>query len=165
MIHPPKFLQFKKFWRARGFVLLLTVLIVSVVFAASLTTYNLIVGEILLSSGIQNSQISLYAAFSGIECVRFWELKHPGLSVSAFATSSTNSIANFCQGQTATPVVVGGTNNPSQFSLAFSNGSCVAVSVLKTGLHNQVVVTAQGQNTPCSEQSSRTVQRGLQDIF
>ena len=151
-----------------GFALLMAVIIISIVFSAALGAYNLIVNEAILSRAAQSSQVSFYAAYSGIECARFWELKHPGFSDSVFATSTqnflpNNSIPNFCQGQKVNPVRVGGATSPSHFKLEFFNGSCVEVNVTKTGKHSEILTDAQGQNTLCTELSSKTVQRGILD--
>ncbi len=184
----------------RGFTLLVTVLIVAVVLAVALSTYSLVLGELVLSGGAQNSQISFYAAISGLECARYWELKHPGISDSAFATTTSSSNAISCSGVTISPPVGGyascatptvtsfaDVTDPSKaavsspcsqageskdgwniFSIDFPNGSCTNVTVRKItmpGQPYQISIVSQGQNTPCAEQSNRTVQRGVSDLF
>ena len=166
----------KKFWlRPRGVALLFTMLITSIIFSISIGVFNLIIGEIILSGTGRDSQLAFYAADAGVECVLYWDIQHPGLSQSAFATTTptANTITNACAGAT---LVVGGwpsclpspcssggeeKSGASSFTLNFSNGSCVSVEVEKQPTQN--VITAQGQNT-CSG-SNRTVQRGLKVVY
>ncbi len=147
----------------KGFALLLTVLIISVVLASALTAYNLIRGEIMLSSGASASQVAFYAARSGNECVRFWEFKHPGYTVSAFdITPPARSIT--CSGL---PFTVGGSSDQNKFSIQFGTNSCTNVTVTKdTPPSIKITVESQGQNTvPCTTQDSRTAQRGLYEYY
>lgn len=141
--------------RPRGFALLFTLLITSIIFSISLGVYNLIIGEIILSGTGRDSQLAFYAADAGTECALYWDIQHPGLAKSAFSTSTPAVIS--CAGQSKS---VGG-GSVSNFSLSFGNGSCVSVGVEKQPAQN--IITAQGQNT-CSG-SNRTVQRGLKVVY
>lgn len=139
----------------RGIALLFTLLITSLLFTISLGVYNLIIGEIALSGTGRESQLAFYAADAGTECALYWDIKHPGLSRSAFSTSTPAVIT--CGGELKT---VGGSAS-SNFSLTFENASCVSVTVEKN--LTQTTITAQGRNT-CA-QAGRRVERGLKVTY
>ncbi len=134
----------------KGFSLLFTLLIISLMFSVSLGVYNLIIGEIRLSGTGRESQLAFWAADSAAECALLWDIKPPGLAKSAFATSS-QALIN-CAGQTKT---VGG-SPLSSYSLSFESGSCASVTVEKNS--SETIVISQGQNT-CG--AGRAVQRGI----
>ncbi|MBI2507281.1 MAG: hypothetical protein HYW09_01565 [Candidatus Niyogibacteria bacterium] len=131
--------------KKNGFTLLFTVLFVSASLAVSLGLSGLIMGQIQLSGTGRDSQLAFYASDTGVECARYWD----GVG-SAFATSS-QSVIN-CAG---VDHIVGG-SYVSSFSLNLDNGSCVEVTVDKTGLP-ETVITSLGRN-PCD---GRKVERGL----
>src|SRR3989338_4365174 len=80
----------------KGFTLLISVLIASILLALGFAIYNIVSKEILLSSAGRESQFAFYAADSGIECALYWDVQG-----NAFATSS--SVAEvFCGGATST---------------------------------------------------------------
>ena len=79
----------KGFKNKKGFTLLFSVLVISIVLSVSLGVYNLISNQIKLAGTASDSQISFYSSLSAMECVRYWELMHPNTGIfSAFATST-----------------------------------------------------------------------------
>lgn len=104
-----------------GFLLLLTVLIVSVILSLSLSVGNTVLNQIKLSGTGRESQIAFYAADAGAECALYWDLKQ-----NAFSTTTTSSIT--CVNGNFT---VGG-SGASNFVLNFDNNSCAKVKVEKS---------------------------------
>jgi hypothetical protein len=72
----------------KGFTLLYAVLITSIVLAASIGFFVFILRELMISNLGKDSQRAFYAADSVVECILFWDFKHPGLTKSAFATDT-----------------------------------------------------------------------------
>ncbi|HSE35285.1 MAG TPA: hypothetical protein VLB83_04120 [Candidatus Paceibacterota bacterium] len=76
--------------RERGYVLLLSVLVSSVLLSVSLGVFLIGLREIKLASFQHESLRALAAADSAVECALYWDRAYPqnGLSQSIFATSS-----------------------------------------------------------------------------
>ena len=68
----------------KGFTLLLSLLVVSVILSVGLGVSNIMIKELKLSGLGRESQVAFYAADTGVECFFFWEIKHPALTKSAF---------------------------------------------------------------------------------
>ncbi len=68
---------------SRGFTLLMSVLISSILLALGYEIYNLAVKEVTLSSAGRESQFAFFAADTGVECAL-----HADVKLDAFATSS-----------------------------------------------------------------------------
>lgn len=135
----------------KGITLLLAVFVSSLALTLGLGIFTLLLSEVEFSGTAKESLIAFYASDSGIECAIFWDIEHPRLAQSAFATSSTSSIT--CDGDSFT---VGGPSGFSRFTIPFDDGSCVTVEVTKSA---NTTVVSQGKNI-CAD-SSKTVQRGL----
>lgn len=58
-----------------GFVLLLSVLIVSITLGIGLSLFTIIIKSLRLSSGARESLFAVYAADTGIECALFWDVR------------------------------------------------------------------------------------------
>ena len=144
-------LKFKK-----GFTLLLSILVVSVILSVSLGIFDIMTKELKLSGLGRESQIAFYAADAGIECFFYWEIKHPDLADSAFEpeTGATNTIN--CAGN---DIQISG-SGPHVFNLPLSNNSCAKVKVTKSGLIT--TVESRGYNTACDLNSSFKVERAIQ---
>ncbi|RJQ30690.1 hypothetical protein C4572_03855 [Candidatus Parcubacteria bacterium] len=161
--------------RKRGFTLLLSLLVVSVVLTVSLGVFEIMTKEIKLSGVGRESQISFYAADAGIECFYFWEVKHPGLTQSAFALGGENNINSVVCGQKkdGSGNNVSGVSNQkfdgdktSSFSLTLGEGDnirCANVEVSKEdkGRYIETAVKSRGYNTSCDSNSPRKVERAI----
>ena len=163
-----------------GFTLLLSVLIVSIVLAVGVGISRIIQTEIFLSNTGRQSQMAFYAADAGLECVAYWDTIHPGLAKSAFTTTTpaTNSIT--CVGQSfqvggypsCTPSACTTPADKRQgvtraFTLNFTNGSCVKITVTKredysdpTRPEIETFIRTDGQST-CAANAVRIFQRSL----
>lgn len=137
----------------KGFTLLLSVLVTSIILSVGLGIFNIMTKELKLSGIGRESQIAFYAADAGIECFFFWEIKHPNLSDTAFNAPNTincagNSVANNFSG------------NASNFTVPLSNNSCAKIKVTKSGL--VTTVESRGYNTACDSTSPFKVERAIQ---
>ncbi|MBI2023792.1 hypothetical protein HYT00_00100 [Candidatus Giovannonibacteria bacterium] len=129
----------------RGFTLLLSLLIVSIILAVSLGVSDIISGEIFLANTGRQSQAAFYAADAGVECAIYWDTVHDGYSQSLFATSTASSntennacasknISNVGGWQSCSPACTGPDDKKegvSSFTITFDNGSCANISVTK----------------------------------
>jgi len=153
-----KELRIKKI-KSRGFTLLLSILVVSVVLSVGLGIFDIMTKELKLSGLGRESQIAFYAADAGIECFFYWEIKHPDLAGSAFepGTGITNTIS--CAGNNGIEIKDSG---PYAFNLPLSNNSCAKIKITKSGL--TTTVESRGYNTACDSTSSFKVERAIKLI-
>lgn len=142
----------------KGFALLYSVLIASVLLAIGLAIFNITIKELLLSSLGRDSQFAFYAADTGAECALYWDFKG-----NAFATSSTSSIE--CAGNIIEGMGGGGYGVPSIFTLDFSpEPYCSIVSVIKYELPSRTVIESRGYNT-CDTSNPRRVERAIRATY
>lgn len=136
--------------RNKGFTLLLSLLIVSIILAVSLGVSDIITGEIFLADTGRRSQAAFYAADAGMECAIYWDTIHRAYPQSLFATNTpaSNNESNACASQnisgvggwqSCSPSLCTGPDDKSQgvstFTINFSDGSCARVSVTKRQLY------------------------------
>lgn len=128
----------------RGFILLFSLLVSSVILAAGLSVTRIMIRQISLASIQKDSQMAFFAADAGVECGRYWKENIPGHPQPNIS----------CNGELLKTVVPSGTvrenmsiaaisaNNGTEYSfnaggstISDQNGTDVAVS------ENCVVVT------------------------
>lgn len=118
-----------------GFLLLLTILIVSIILSLGLGVGNIILNQIKLSGAGRESQIAFYAADAGAESALYRDLKQ-----SEFPNNST-----------------------SNFDLNLDNGSCAKVTVTKSGI--STTIESRGRNKASGPNQcsgiERAVERGI----
>jgi len=160
----------------RGFVLSLAVLVSGILLSIGLAIFSSALKELILSSSGRESQFAFYAADTGSECALYWDIRHPGFPTSVFATSSDSTILPdgsgvFCNTEDITVVATGwdpangwdvsglsGSSATTVFDMAFANGSCATVTVIKDSGTTQI--DSRGFNT-CDIGNPRRVERGL----
>ena len=120
----------KKNWslaaNERGFTLLLSALIVSIVLAIGASISGLAQKELTLSSIGRDSQFAFYTADSGAECALYWDVRHQIFSVE----NPPDKLK--CGGQEASITTE---SNPPSTNFRFrydSNGYCADVLVSKS---------------------------------
>lgn len=170
-----------------GYILLLTLLVISILLAISFGLYAISVKEVILSSFLRDSEKALAAADRGAECALYWDRSYPQNGMfpaeTIFATSSSytppvNASTAVCDNGasaiqlnsvpatnwTVTPPTVTGAT--TTFSLNFSDGTCVDVMVAKVGDESTTIVS-DGYNTPgnpsntCNSTVLRRTQREI----
>lgn len=141
--------------KEKGFALLFTVLVVSILLAISLSISNITLRELVLSSTTRDSHIAFYAADTAYECALYADTKIG--NVFAPTVGTANALPASCgvieQNVSATKTRV---VNP------VGSKYCYSFTVDKTpgeGGVTQTVIEARGYNT-CTD-SIRRVERGL----
>lgn len=160
----------------KGFVMLFSVLISSMLVVIGLSIFNITLKELTISTSGRESQVAFYAANSGIECGLYWNLKQ-----NAFA-SSTNDIARAtaiqanCNGIKVNGALSGNPNNNPNISAGVAittssfavtsdpNGPCSDIVVKKTpntpsSGKMTTIIESRGKNICGSV--GRRVERGL----
>ncbi len=158
----------------RGFILLLSVLIASIILAISLGVYALSIKEVILASFLHDSALAFGAADRAIECTLFCDRSAPqnGMPYTIFSSSTSyvtpGALANaMCDAQLLTGASSNWTvvNNPAntgtpQFTLAYPDNTCADVSVFKEG-NSTTTITSNGYNN-CDPNSLRRTQRSIE---
>ena len=159
----------------KGFVLLFAVLLVSIVLTVTLVLLDITLRQLVLSATNRDSQKAYYAAYSGIDCVIYWDRDATDGTYWPFGKYD------------AAPVLPGGTGsiecskaqsdptaaNPSIFKIAFDDGSCARVEVTKAipvGGNGDTIIVSNGYNLgdedDCPNVSSnRLVERTLSTTY
>lgn len=151
---------------SRGFVFLFAALVASIALAVGLGILSITEKELVLSSIGKASVHAFFSADTGGECALMWDLRHPGLSNTAFATSSSSAppgVPVTCAGtniNTLWTIVSDPTSATTTFSLTFPGSKCATVVVSKTNKAIDTVVRSQGYNS-CSVTDPRRVERIL----
>jgi hypothetical protein len=139
----------------KGFVLLMSLLISSIILAISGGIYLLAREELVLSGYGRESQKAFFASDSGAECAIYWDIKQ-----NAFATSSTSStIACENQNKTFDP-----SSGITTFTIDFANGACAVITVDKITYYPNTTVESKGRNT-CVTTNPRRVERALRITY
>ncbi|MBI2047816.1 MAG: hypothetical protein HYT27_01635 [Parcubacteria group bacterium] len=150
-----------------GYLLLFAVVISSIVLAIGLGIVNIVNKGLILASSGRLSQTAFYAADGGIECALYWDRTHVGFPITVFATSTfsvspTSGVVCASEDVAGTWVLSGQTASAATtvFDLAFDNGTCSTVTVLKTESGVVTVINALGYST-CNTDSPRRIERAI----
>lgn len=151
----------------RGYLLLLSVLISSILLAIALGTVSIVNKGLILSSAGRESQFAFYASDGGTECALYWDLKHTGFSSTVFATSTDSFPPRsgvLCNNQdiAASWTIFDVTFDSAKtlFDLTLSNETCVSVLVLKSGGGFVTTLESRGYNT-CDLSNPRRIERAI----
>lgn len=168
---------YSKIQKNKGYTLLFSVLITSLLLAIGLAILMISQKELVLSSAGRESQFAFYAADTGLECAIYSDIsKHGGKFNSGASTPSLQ-----CNGQTITTTSELGPTLPSHTVIRFtlfnisldSRGAslvptapCATVTVDKRTPSDsskpvKTVVQSRGYNT-CVTTDPRRLERGLQ---
>lgn len=157
-----------------GYILLLTLLVISILLAIGFGISSISLKEVVLSSFLRDSAKALTAADRGVECALFWDRSSPqnGIAYTIFATGTiptryqapVNLNAAVCGVvQLALlptwTVTTTDTKGTTAFSLNFSDGTCVDVTVVKTGNESTSII-GDGYNS-CNVTLLRRTQREI----
>lgn len=107
-----------------GFILPLSMIVISIVLTASMSISILIMGEIEFSILSRESQRAFFAADAGTECALYWDLRGRAFQI------EVDSLLISCVG--LENFSVPNSDNIWHFTLSFSNGSRAEVYVDKT---------------------------------
>ncbi len=160
----------KKPTRNKGYILLLSVLVSSIILAMSLGIFTISIKEVVLASFLKDSARAFQAADRAVECTLYWDRSSPqnGMTGSIFSTSSAsvpplNINSATCDGQQLTSsgwtVTTSSATGTTQFLLNFADGSCATVEVIKDAI--STMVTGNGYNS-CDASNPRRTQRTIE---
>ena len=136
----------------RGFVILFTVLIASIVLAIAIGISSISLGEVLLSASAKEGNTSFYAANSGAECALYWDRIE-----NVFDPTNPESFS--CNGQ---PL------SSSLFRLELNNNTnCAIVTVNKDITNDLTRIESLGYNVPCDKilNNPKAVQRAIRVTY
>ncbi len=162
--------------KKRGYILLLTVLISSVLLSMSFGIFQIALKEVILASFVKDSARAFIASDRGLECALYWdrEAPHNGLEYGIFPTSTdtgippSNALAvctnNNVDTQLTTltwtyaSVLTSGT---ASFVQNFSDGTCAQVSIAKSGIDTSIISNGYSDNPAgnCTVHGKRGTQR------
>jgi hypothetical protein len=154
----------KFFKEKKGFTLLMSVLIASLILSIGLGISSLILRQLILTASSKESLYAFYSADTGIECALYWDVDQ-----ASFATSSSSSVPGsgvICDGQdiaTTWNISSSPTQAVTTFTLTFPPQThCATVVVTKT--QTSSTIESRGYNT-CNTSSSRRVERGIRATY
>ncbi len=110
-----------------GFVLVLTLIVVSVVVSIGMTLLDLTIKQLRLGTGSKDSESAFHAASAGVECIRYWRLA----SSTEFEEGGGSLVPIACFGQPAVnpteiPIAGVGTEDIYQYEFQISWGDAAA---------------------------------------
>lgn len=155
--------------KRKGFTLIISVLISSILLSIGLAMFNISLKEALLSSIGKESQTSFFASDSGIECVVYWEYTYQlppdppsvfdavvvAADVPCINTSGANGItvdSSSCAGGICTHNL---TYRPGA-----SSDECARISIQKDSSVPSTVIESRGYNT-CDTNDPRRTERAI----
>ncbi|MFA6397726.1 MAG: hypothetical protein WDK96_02675 [Candidatus Paceibacterota bacterium] len=142
----------------KGFIILFTVLICSVILAIAIGISNIAYKEIILTSSVRDSQYAFSAADTGAECALYYD------ALDYFGTQPTIK----CNGIDAEITSNGGTLY--EVLMPLSELSCVKINVEKDYQTNgSTSIESRGYNVSCDQvlinTNPRIVERAIQVIY
>ena len=165
----------------RGFTLLFSVLISTIVLAIGAAIFNITIKQLKLSAVGRESQFAFYAADTGAECAIYWDLKNNGASLSAFLPNpdpggsvepinrdivcSNTSLPKANRTRVNCEPYSGSGVCTDTFTYQIVAGSltelaCVQVKVTKQDVTYDTIIESRGYNT-CDVSDPRRVERAV----
>ncbi len=145
----------------RGFTLLMSVLIASILLALGYEIYNLAIKEVALSSSGRESQFAFFAADTGIECAL-----HADSKLDAFATSSPLDELDCGTATSTLTRSLNGEDYITQFEIRLGSGlhtQCVDVVVTREE-PKKTIIESFGHNT-CNTDSKLRLERAIRVTY
>jgi len=133
-------------WHRRGFVLLFSALIASVLLTIGLGIGAIVLKEVELSAIGKQSQIAFFAADTGAECALYWNSPENGdqFKVNADGAITCANMSFSGRGSGGANIGGGGSDPYSNFTLTFIDGACAEVEVEKR--EETTVIISRGFN-------------------
>lgn len=140
--------------KKQGFLLILSLIIISIVLSIGLGVFFIVIRELQLASAGRDSQIAFHAADSGIECARYWDVKKTAFGLLSPVSNITCAEQDFSVGGKVT----------EEFEMNLGNDSCARIKVDK-GIIGITTIQSYGYNMPCGVGSDRKLERGIQLVY
>lgn len=157
-----------------GYILLLTVLIVSIILAISFGIYSLSIKEVILASFLRDSQRAFSAADRGVECALYWDMAYPqnGMPYTIFASSTAyiapgNLSSAECDSKQLNNAAITSwsvseltaTQGTTDLSLLFDDGTYSEINVKKVDLDTTIRVNGYNSKDMLNpRQTQRTIE-------
>ena len=152
----------------KGFALLYTSLLATLLLSLSISMGYIIRKELILSSMARESQKAFYMADSSAECALYWDFKHDVFNI----TSATTSSSITCQGVSLANSELSGARydgvpglggaSVTRFEIENPSGkTCAIVTVTKSNTAPRTKIEAEGYNTLCNSDSRIRLQRAV----
>ncbi|MFZ2556155.1 MAG: hypothetical protein WAZ27_04455 [Minisyncoccia bacterium] len=143
----------------KGFTILLSALVASLVLTLGIAVFSVAQKQVILSSLGRSSQYAFYAADTGVECALYWDMRHE------YFSTTTSGVTLQCDGNP--PRTSSGSPGTLPYVMNFRiepNGYCVDVEVTKSATDPKTVIHADGFSTNCADIaiSGRTLQRSVE---
>lgn len=159
--------------KQKGISLFIAVLVASVAALFSFAISNIALREVILAQTGRDSQLSFYAANSGIECALFWDLKK-----GSFEPGKTSEINCNKKERTVNMLTTDGItyvfNLPINNAISLgdsSNDSCFVFTMTKKINYNEgeiesidTTLVSRGYNT-CDFNSARVLERAIRVTY
>lgn len=145
----------------RGFTLLMSVLIASVLLALGYEIYNLAIKEVTLSSAGRESQFAFFAADTGVECALWADSK-----LDAFATTSAVTELDCGTATSTLARQANGSDYITTFSVTTGAGTrtqCTDIIVTRQD-PKKTIVESFGHNT-CNTQDPLRLERAIRVTY
>lgn len=145
----------------RGFTLLMSVLISSILLAIGYEIYNLASKEVILSASGRESQFAFFAADTGVECALWADSK-----LDAFATTSVETELDCGNAPSALTRQTVGTDYITTFQMTLGGGThtqCVDVRVTRED-PRRTIIESFGHNT-CNTESKLRLERAIRVTY
>ncbi len=141
----------------KGFVILFTVLVSSIVLAIALGITNIALKEVLLSGSARDGEYAFFAADTGAECALYWDIKH--------AAFGQTPIVPDCRGSSVTM-----TASSSPFIFNFDSASGCAVVTVDKSDPTITKIESLGYNMDCNvlqttPENPRIVERAIRVTY
>ncbi len=142
----------------RGFALVISVIITSVVLAVGIALIDIAYKQVLLSSSAKNSQYAFYNADSALECALYWDQKSNAFDYSAplasgSITCDTRAISNYASN-------VSGARRVTTFDIPCATGGSSATITIYKQSSGSTDLYSNGYNT-CDASNATRIERGL----
>ncbi|MES2436586.1 MAG: hypothetical protein V4519_01105 [Patescibacteria group bacterium] len=159
----------------KGFTIFFALLVVGLVLGVGVSISSLSQKQIVLSYFSKQSQAAFYAADTGGECARFWDIKNPDNPGESKFLSYNGSTSISCGNQSIVVNRIAGTEPElfiSNFKIALKNTNlssidsvysyCADVTVTKNLQTGETQIASRGHNLDCNAPvSARKVERAI----
>lgn len=148
---------------ARGFTLLFSVLIGSLLFSVGMAIAHLAAKEVVLSAAGKESEAAFFAADTGVECALYWDLRVGYTFPTSTAARRDPDGRIKCNNNdnvtlTFSPVTASAATTTFQLPLSYG---CAYVTVGKTASPERVVIESRGRNECGGGVNPARVERAL----
>jgi len=142
----------------RGFALLISIILTSVVLAVGIALLDIAYKQVLLASSSKNSQYAFYNADSALECALYWDQKFNAFNYSS-PMSSASIICDTRRVQSYASNSSGGTR-VTTFTLPCASGGTSATITVYKKSSGSTDIYSNGYNS-CNTSLNTRIERGL----